>query len=62
MEVQLLGEYVLEVGTDGTTIDGTNTLESSEINQITLGTAHVGYTKWFMVGASNQTQVQQTLI
>ena len=26
-------EYVLEVGTDGTTIDGSNTLESSEINQ-----------------------------
>ena len=49
-----VGQYVLEVGTDGTTIDGTNTLESSQINQITLATAHVGYTKWFMVGASNQ--------
>ena len=48
------GEYVLEVGTDGTTIDGSNTLESSEINQMTLGTSHVGYTKWFMVGAANQ--------
>ena len=33
-----VGEYVLEVGTDGTTIDGTNTLESSQINQITLAT------------------------
>ena len=49
-----VGQYVLEVGTDGTTIDGSNTLESSEINQITLGTSHVGYTKWFMVGAANQ--------
>ena len=49
-----VGEYVLEVGTDGTTIDGSNTLEASEINQMTLGTSHVGYTKWFMVGATNQ--------
>ena len=48
------GEYVLEVGTDGTTIDGSNTLESSEINQITLATAHLGFTKWFVVGATNQ--------
>ena len=48
------GEYVLEVGTDGSTIDGSNTLESSEINQMTLGTSHVGFTKWFMVGAANQ--------
>ena len=48
------GEYVLEVGTDGSTIDGSNTLEASEINQMTLGTSHVGYTKWFMVGAANQ--------
>ena len=48
------GEYVLEVGTDGTTIDGSNTLEASEINQMTLGTSHVGFTKWFMVGAANQ--------
>ena len=48
------GEYVLEVGTDGSTIDGSNTLESSEINQMTLATSHVGYTKWFMVGAANQ--------
>ena len=49
-----VGQYVLEVGTDGTTIDGSNTLEASEINQMTLGTSHVGYTKWFMVGAANQ--------
>ena len=49
-----VGQYVLEVGTDGTTIDGTNTIEASQINQITLATAHVGYTKWFMVGATNQ--------
>ncbi len=48
------GEYVLEVGTDGSTIDGSNTLEASEINQMTLGTSHVGFTKWFMVGAANQ--------
>jgi len=48
------GEYVLEVGADGTTIDGSNTIESSEINQITLATAHLGFTKWFVVGASNQ--------
>ena len=49
-----VGEYVLEVGTDGSTIDGSNTLEASEINQMTLGTSHLGYTKWFMVGATNQ--------
>jgi hypothetical protein len=48
------GRYVLEVGTDGTTVDGSNTLESSQINQITLGTAHLGYTNWYLVGASNQ--------
>ena len=48
------GEFVLEVGTDGTTIDGSNTLESSEINQVTLATAHLGYTNWYVVGATNQ--------
>jgi len=49
-----LHEYVLEVGTDGTTIDGTNTIESSDINQFDLATSHFGYTTWFMVGATNQ--------
>ena len=49
-----VGRYTLEVGGDGTTIDGTNTIEASEINQFTLATSHVGFTKWFMVGASNQ--------
>jgi hypothetical protein len=49
-----LHEYVLEVGVDGTTVDGTNTLESSQLNQIDLGTNHLGFTTWFMVGASNQ--------
>ena len=49
-----LHEYVLEVGTDGTTIDGTNTIEASEINQFDLATDHLGYTTWFMVGAANQ--------
>jgi hypothetical protein len=49
-----VGRYTLEVGGDGTTIDGTNTIEASEINQMTLATSHVGYTKWFMVGARNQ--------
>jgi hypothetical protein len=48
------GEYVLEVGADGTSIDGSNTLESSELNQVTLGTAHLGFTKWFILGARNQ--------
>jgi hypothetical protein len=48
------GQYVLEVGTDGTTIDGTNTIESSQINEITLVTSHLGYTSWYVVGASNQ--------
>ena len=48
------GEYVLEVGTDGTTVDGTSTVETSEINQITLGTSHLGFTKWFIVGATGQ--------
>ena len=48
------GQYVLEVGTDGTTIDGTNTIETSEINQITLGTSHLGFTKWFIVGSTGQ--------
>lgn len=49
-----LHEYVLEVGVDGTTIDGTNTIESSDINQFDLATDHFGYTTWFMVGATNQ--------
>lgn len=49
-----LHEYVLEVGTDGTTIDGTNTIESSDINQFDLATSHFGYTTWFMIGATNQ--------
>ena len=49
-----VGRYTLEVGGDGTTIDGVNTIEASEINQFTLATSHVGFTKWFMVGARNQ--------
>ena len=35
-------------------MDGSNTLESSELNQVTLGTAHLGFTKWFILGARNQ--------
>ena len=27
---------------------------ASEINQITLATAHLGFTKWFIVGATDQ--------
>ena len=44
------GEYVLEVGTDGTTIDGVNTIEASKVNQITLATSHEGSTNWFVIG------------
>ena len=36
------GRYVLEVGTDGTSIDGTNTIESSELNQIDIS----NFTSW----------------
>ena len=54
-----LHEYVLEVGTDGTTIDGTNTIESSDINQFDLATDHYGFTTWFMVGAKTN-QVTST--
>ena len=46
-----VGRYVLEVGVM-LTIDGSNTLESSEINQYDLATSHLGYTTWFMVGAN----------
>ena len=49
-----LHEYVLEVGSDGTTVDGTNTIENSQINQIDLATDHFGFTTWFLVGATNQ--------
>ena len=49
-----VGRYTLEVGGDGTTIDGVNTIEASELNQFTLATSHVGFTKWFMLGARNQ--------
>jgi len=48
------GEYVLEVGVNGSDIDGVNTKSASEINQITLATAHLGFTKWFIVGATDQ--------
>ena len=48
------GEYVLEVGTNGSDIDGVNTKSASEINQITLATAHLGFTKWFIVGPTDQ--------
>ena len=48
------GEYVLEVGINGSAIDGVNTKQASEINQVTLGTAHLGFTKWFIVGSSDQ--------
>ena len=47
------GRYVLEVGTDGSTIDGTNTIESSDINQFDLATSYLGFSTWFMVGPSN---------
>ena len=49
-----LHEYVLEVGSDGTTVDGTNTIENSQINQIDLATDHFGFSTWFLVGATNQ--------
>ena len=48
------GEYVLEVGVNGSDIDGVNTKQASEINQITLSTAHLGFTKWFIVGSTDQ--------
>ena len=44
------GEYVLEVGVDGTTIDGTNTIEASRIHEVTLDTAVNGYTSYYVIG------------
>jgi hypothetical protein len=49
-----VGEYVLEVGVDGTTIDGTNTIEASRIHQVTLDTAVGGYTSYYVIGNYNQ--------
>ena len=49
-----VGEYVLEVGVNGSDIDGVNTKQLSQLNQMTLGTEHSGYTKWFMVGSTDQ--------
>ena len=56
-----VGRYVLEVGADATTIDGSNTLESSEINQYDLATSHLGYTTWFMVGPANGVSSTSTI-
>jgi hypothetical protein len=44
------GEYVLEVGVDGGTIDGVNTIESSRIHEVTLDTAVNGYTSYYVIG------------
>ena len=49
-----VGEYVLEVGVDGTTIDGTNTIEASRIHSVTLDTAVGGYTSYYVIGNYNQ--------
>jgi len=49
-----VGQYVLEVGVNGSDIDGVNTKQLSQLNQMTLGTEHSGYTKWFMVGSTDQ--------
>jgi len=49
-----VGKYVLEVAVDGTTVNGVDNNQSSEINQFDLGTSHLGFTTWFMLGAKNQ--------
>ena len=41
--------YVLEIGTDGTTIDGINTIENSNIYQFSVSPSVNGYSQWYMV-------------
>jgi hypothetical protein len=49
-----LGQYVLEVGLDGATIDGVNTIEPSKIHSITLGSSIDGYTSYYVIGNYQQ--------
>ena len=49
------GEYVLEAATDGTALgSGLGTSEASSIHKINLGSAHLGFSSWVMIGANNQ--------
>ena len=57
------GEYVLNLQYDGN--GWTNTIESSTVNLITLDSAHLGYTKWYVAGrttanAANNYQIRIT--
>ena len=50
-----LGEYVLEAATDGTALgSGLGTTEGSNIHKINLGSAHLGFSSWVMIGPQNQ--------
>jgi hypothetical protein len=49
------GEYVLEAATDGTALgSGLGTSEASSIHKVNLGSAHLGFSSWVMIGANNQ--------
>ena len=50
-----VGQYVLEAATDGTALgSGLGTSEGSTIHKINLGSAHLGFNSWVMIGANNQ--------
>lgn len=50
-----VGEYVLEAATDGTALgSGLGTSEGSSIHKVNLGSAHLGFSSWVMIGANNQ--------
>jgi len=50
-----VGEYVLEAATDGTALgSGLGTSEASSIHKVNLGSAHLGFSSWVMIGANNQ--------
>ena len=50
-----VGQYVLEAATDGTALgSGLGTSEASTIHKVNLGSAHLGFNSWVMIGANNQ--------
>ena len=56
-------QYVLEAATEGAALgSGLGTTEASNIHKLTLGSAHLGYTDWIMIGPQNTIAGSSTIL
>lgn len=56
-------QYVLEAATDGAALgSGLGTTEASNVHKVTLGSAHLGYTDWIMIGPQNTIAGSSTIL